>query len=89
MHLRGKAMASKRSYRTARADDQFVKHFQFNWMNNYEYTDDSAPLLPKGTISGHGVARQHARQTKTTRIRLSGWAVVTAASTRWRMPGST
>jgi hypothetical protein len=26
-----------------------VDKFNFNWMNNYIYTDESAPVLPKGT----------------------------------------
>ena len=28
----------------------YVDNFNFNWMNNYIYTDDAAPVLPKGTI---------------------------------------
>jgi len=28
----------------------YVDKFNFNWMNNYIYTDDAAPVLPKGTI---------------------------------------
>ena len=28
----------------------YVDKFNFNWMNTYIYTDDSAPVLPKGTI---------------------------------------
>jgi hypothetical protein len=51
MHLRGKAMlleallpdGSKRTL-------SYVDHFTFNWMTNYIYTDDAAPVLPKGTI---------------------------------------
>jgi hypothetical protein len=27
-----------------------VNDFRFNWHNNYVYTDDAAPLLPKGTM---------------------------------------
>ena len=27
-----------------------VNRFEFNWMNNYVFDDDYAPLLPKGTI---------------------------------------
>jgi hypothetical protein len=27
-----------------------VPNFEFNWMNNYVFADDYAPLLPKGTI---------------------------------------
>jgi hypothetical protein len=51
MHLRGKAMlleailpdGSKRTL-------SYVDHFIFNWMTNYIYADDAAPVLPKGTI---------------------------------------
>jgi len=51
MHLRGKAMlleailpdGSKRTL-------SYVDHFAFNWMTNYIYADDAAPVLPKGTI---------------------------------------
>ena len=51
MHLRGKSMlieallpdGSKRTL-------SYVDHFNFNWMTNYIYADDAAPVLPKGTI---------------------------------------
>jgi hypothetical protein len=51
MHLRGKAMlleailpdGSKRTL-------SYVSNFNFNWMTNYTYADDAAPVLPKGTI---------------------------------------
>ncbi len=51
MHLRGKAMlleailpdGTKRTI-------SYVDHFNFNWMTNYIYTDDAAPVLPKGTL---------------------------------------
>jgi hypothetical protein len=51
MHLRGKAMlleailpdGTKRTL-------SYVDHFTFNWMTNYIYADDAAPVLPKGTI---------------------------------------
>ena len=28
----------------------YVDHFNFNWMTNYIYDDDAAPVFPKGTI---------------------------------------
>ena len=28
----------------------YVDRFNFNWMNNYIYADDAAPVLPKGTM---------------------------------------
>jgi len=51
MHLRGKAMlleailpdGTKRTL-------SYVDHFNFNWMTNYIYADDAAPVLPKGTL---------------------------------------
>ena len=51
MHLRGKAMlleaimpdGSKRTL-------SYVDHFNFNWMTNYIYADDAAPMYPKGTM---------------------------------------
>jgi hypothetical protein len=51
MHLRGKGM----SMEAILPDGEirmlsYVDHFNFNWMNVYQYTDDSAPVLPKGTI---------------------------------------
>jgi hypothetical protein len=51
MHLRGKAMAIEAilpdgSVRML----SYVNNFSFNWMNNYIYADDAAPVLPKGTI---------------------------------------
>jgi hypothetical protein len=51
MHLRGKAM----SIEAILPDGStrmlgFVDRFNFNWMNNYIYTDESAPVLPKGTM---------------------------------------
>ena len=28
----------------------YVGDFHFQWMTNYIYADDAAPVLPKGTI---------------------------------------
>ena len=28
----------------------YISHFNFNWMTNYIYADDVAPVFPKGTI---------------------------------------
>jgi len=51
MHLRGKAMLLEAvlpdgSTRTLSKVDRF----DFNWMTNYIFADDAAPLLPKGTM---------------------------------------
>ena len=51
MHLRGKAMLLEAILPdgTKRALS-YVGNFNFNWMTNYIYSDDAAPVLPKGTI---------------------------------------
>ena len=51
MHLRGKAMLMEAILPdgTTRALS-YVDHFNFNWMNNYIYAEDAAPVLPKGTV---------------------------------------
>jgi hypothetical protein len=51
MHLRGKAMlleailpdGTKRTI-------SYTNSFNFNWMTNYIYADDAAPVLPRGTV---------------------------------------
>ena len=51
MHLRGKAMMLE----AVMADGSTrvlskVDRFDFNWMTNYIYADNDAPLLPRGTV---------------------------------------
>ena len=51
MHLRGKAMALEAILPTGQRQIlSYVDHFNFNWMTNYIYADDAAPVLPKGTV---------------------------------------
>jgi hypothetical protein len=51
MHLRGKAMSIEAILPDGTTQMiSYVDHFNFNWMNNYIYTDDAAPVFPKGTI---------------------------------------
>ena len=51
MHLRGKAMEMEAIYPDGTTEVlSYVDHFNFNWMINYIYTDDAAPVLPRGTI---------------------------------------
>ncbi len=51
MHLRGKAMALEAILPDGTTRMlSFVDHFNFNWMTNYIYAADAAPVLPKGTI---------------------------------------
>lgn len=51
MHLRGKAMMVEAILPNGTQQVLgYVNNFEFNWMNNYVFDDDYAPLLPKGTI---------------------------------------
>jgi hypothetical protein len=51
MHLRGKAMAIEAILPDgSRQMLSLVDNFNFNWMTNYIYADDAAPVLPKGAI---------------------------------------
>ena len=51
MHLRGKAMAMEAILPDGSTQMlSYVDHFNFNWMNNYIYAEDAAPVLPKGTL---------------------------------------
>jgi len=51
MHLRGKAMSLEAILPDGTTQMlSFADHFNFNWMTNYIYTDEAAPVLPKGTI---------------------------------------
>ena len=51
MHLRGKAMSMEAILPTGQSMMlSYVDHFNFNLHNRYVYSDDVAPLLPKGTI---------------------------------------
>jgi len=50
-HFRGKAMLVEAILPDGRTQTvSYVKNFNFNWMTNYIYTDDAAPVFPKGTI---------------------------------------
>jgi hypothetical protein len=51
MHLRGKAMLLEAILPDgSRRPLAYVDRFNFNWMTNYIFADDAAPVLPKGTI---------------------------------------
>jgi hypothetical protein len=51
MHLRGKAMSLEAILPDGTTQMiSFVDHFNFNWMTNYIYADEAAPMLPKGTV---------------------------------------
>jgi hypothetical protein len=51
MHLRGKAMEVEAILPDGSSQVvSYVGKFNFNWMTNYIYADDAAPVFPKGTI---------------------------------------
>jgi hypothetical protein len=51
MHLRGKAMLIEAILPDGSVQTiNYVNNFNFNWMNNYIYAEDAAPVFPKGTI---------------------------------------
>ena len=50
-HLRGKSMQVEAILPDgSRQIISYVGNFNFNWMTNYIYDDDAAPVFPKGTI---------------------------------------
>jgi hypothetical protein len=51
MHLRGKAMAIEAILPDGQIQQiSYVNRFDFQWMTNYIYADDAAPVFPKGTV---------------------------------------
>lgn len=51
MHLRGKAMSMEAILPDGSTELlSFVDNYEFNWHVNYVYTEDAAPLFPKGTM---------------------------------------
>jgi hypothetical protein len=51
MHLRGKAMMVEAVLPDGTSEVvSYVAKFNFNWMTNYIYADDAAPMYPKGTM---------------------------------------
>ena len=50
-HLRGKSMQVEAILPDGSSQIlSYVGDFNFNWMTNYIYDDDAAPVLPKGTV---------------------------------------
>ena len=50
MHNRGKAECLEAIYPDGKTEMLSCAKFEFNWMNNYVYADDAAPLLPAGSV---------------------------------------
>jgi hypothetical protein len=88
-HLRGKMMQVEAILPDGGTQIiSYVANFNFNWMTNYIYADDAAPVFPKGTmIPRQRVLRQHDGATRTTLIRTSGSATATVRSTKWLTRG--
>ena len=50
-HLREKAMQVEAILPDgSRQIVSYISNFNFNWMTNYIYADDAAPVFPKGTV---------------------------------------
>ena len=50
LHNRGKAECLEAIYPNGKTEMLSCARFEFNWMRNYVYADDAAPLLPAGTV---------------------------------------
>ena len=50
MHNRGKAECLEAIYPNGKTEMLSCAKFEFNWMVNYVYAEDAAPLLPAGTV---------------------------------------
>ena len=73
MHLRGKAMLLEAILPDGTIQTlSYVNNFNFNWMNNYIYADDAAPVLPKGTVI-HVVAWHDNTTAKATNPDPNQW----------------
>jgi hypothetical protein len=87
-HLRGKSMQVEAILPDGSSQIiSYVGNFNFNWMTNYIYDDDAAPLLPKGTIIHVTAWYDNTKANKNNPIRISGSATAIARSTRWRTRG--
>ena len=50
-HMRGRAMMVEAIMPDGRIEViSYVDNFNFNWMTNYIYADDAAPVFPRGTV---------------------------------------
>ena len=88
MHLRGKAMAVEAILPDGTTQMvSYVGNFNFNWMTNYIYADDAAPVFPKGTMIHVTAWYDNTRPIRTIPIRINGSAMATARWTKWATPG--
>ena len=63
-----------------------VADFDFKWHVNYVYTDDSAPVLPAGTVIHITAWHDNTAEGRGNPILRSGSAGVSAATTRCITP---
>ena len=88
MHLRGKAMAVEAILPDGTVQMvSYVGNFNFNWMTNYIYADDAAPVFPKGTMIHVTAWYDNTRPIPTIPIRTSGSALATGRWTKWGTRG--
>ena len=66
MHLRGKAMMVEAILPDGTTEVvSYVGNFNFNWMTNYIYADDAAPMFPERHHDPrYRLVRQHPRQSE-------------------------
>ena len=90
MHLRGKAMELEAILPDGTQQViSYVGNFNFNWMTNYIYADEAAPLLPRGTVIHVTAWHDNTKANKNNPTPISGSAGATVRWTRWPMRGST
>ena len=89
MHLRGKAMSMEAILPDGTREMlTYVDHFNFNWMINYVYADNAAPVLPAGTVLHITPGMTIPPPTRTIPIPTNGLVGASARSTRCRTRGS-
>ena len=73
-HLRGKAMQVEAILPDGSTQMiSYVGNFNFNWMTNYIYDDDAAPVLPKGTVIHVSAWYDNTKANKNNPTRINGW----------------
>jgi hypothetical protein len=65
IHLRGKAQCLEAIYPGGKTETLNCVRFKSNWMVNYVYSDDAAPLLPAGTTLHTITWHDNSRNNKT------------------------
>ena len=88
MHLRGKAMSMEAILPNGKTMVlSHVNNFNFNWHINYVYAPMQRRCSRRARSCASAPGTTTHRPTRTTPIRISGWATATARSTRWATRG--